>query len=85
MLRSFSRLWGGSNVRNSTKWQIEQELQRLAQFGPQWQLVGEPGSWQLRSSGGRLIGTPTKDLATICQRLNAAIVSAIESELSALS
>jgi hypothetical protein len=72
-------------MRNATKWQIEQELLRLAEFGPQWHLVGEPGSWQLRSSGGRLIGTPCKDLATICQRLNAAIISALESELSVLN
>jgi len=72
-------------MKNSTQWQIEQELARLAQFGPQWQLVGEPGQWQLRSSGGRLIGTPCRDLATICQRLNAAIVSALESELSVLN
>ena len=72
-------------MRHSTQWQIEQELSRLAQFGPKWELRGEPGNWQLISSGGRLIGTPCKDLATICQRLNAAIVSALESELSILS
>ena len=72
-------------MKNSTQWQIEQELARLAKFGPKWQLVGEPGQWQLRSSGGRLIGTPCRDLATICQRLNAAIVSALESELSVLN
>jgi hypothetical protein len=72
-------------VRHSTQWQIEQELARLAQFGPKWELVGEPGQWQLRSSGGRLIGTPCKDLAGICQRLNAAIISALEAELSVLS
>jgi hypothetical protein len=72
-------------LKNSTQWQIEQELARLAQFGPKWHLVGEPGSWQLRSSGGRLIGTPCKDLAAICQRINAAIISALEAELSVLS
>lgn len=72
-------------MRDSTEWQIEQELSRLAQFGPKWALRGEPGQWQLVSSGGRLIGTPCRDLATICQRLNAAIVSALESELSVLN
>ena len=72
-------------MKNSTQWQIEQELARLAKFGPQWELRGEPGNWQLVSSGGQSIGTPCRDLATICQRINAAIVSALESELSILN
>ena len=72
-------------MRHSTQWQIEQELARLAQFGPKWELRGESGNWQLVSSGGRLIGTSCRDLAAICQRINAAIISALEAELSVLS
>jgi hypothetical protein len=72
-------------MRKCTHWEIAQQLERLEQLGPKFQIVGEPGRWRIVDRWNRNIGTDCKDLGTVYQRLHLAIVSAIESELSVLS